>query len=96
MNNEPQYAEIRSSLLAAGLNPEQDCYVIGADYADECRALWADDQFWYVGNCERGKKFESSRFKSRAEAVEYLVFLVLGPALKNGKLTKFPSINLRQ
>ncbi len=92
-NFDEQYSKIKANFLAAGLDPDQDYFVIGDDYADDCRALWADDHYWYVGSCERGQKYETGRFKFAFDAAEYLAFLILAPALKNGKLSQFPKIN---
>jgi hypothetical protein len=83
------YAKIENHFLKIGLNPNRDYYTIG-DYKDECRILWSEGSFWYVGTCERGKMLEDARFNNGTQAAEYLAFLILQPALENGKWRGFP------
>jgi hypothetical protein len=89
-SNEQVYGQIKSQFAANGLDPEQDYYVVGGDYRDDCRAVWEDGGSWKVGSCERGSKHEDARFKSPFDAADYLAFLILAPALKNGKAVGFP------
>jgi hypothetical protein len=86
------FKKIESNLLKAGLNPDRDYYTIGA-YKDDCRALWSDSTHWYVGTCERGKMLEDARFNSATRAAEYLAFLIIQPALENGRWTGFPEFD---
>jgi hypothetical protein len=64
-------------------------YTLGDSYVDDRYCLYQDGENWCVGWNERGKRWETSRFKDDLAAAEYLLFLLL----KRSESVNFPEID---